>query len=120
MKALHIKGKDQVISSVFPSVMTSESKGIAIVTGSAGGLGKAIVLWLAEDGYDISLNGTSSSQSEMELLAEDVRRKGRKVIVIVGDVTVENDVKNLVDTMVEKLGGLDIVSTPKHQRKVTS
>ena len=47
------------------------------------------------------------------MLAEDVRRKGRKVIVVVGDVTVENDVKNLVDTTVEKLGGLNIVSTPK-------
>ncbi len=94
--------------------MTSESKGVAIVTGSAGGLGRAIVLRLAEDGYDISLNGTSRSQSEMELLAEDVRRKGRKVVVVVGDVTVEDDVKNLVDTTVEKLGGLDVVSAAKN------
>jgi meso-butanediol dehydrogenase/(S,S)-butanediol dehydrogenase/diacetyl reductase len=113
VKALRIKGKRRFQCAPICFAMTSESKGVAIVTGSAGGLGKAIVLRLAEDGYDISLNGTSRSQSEMELLAEDVTRKGRKAIVVVGDVTAENDVKNLVDTTVEKFGGLDVVSTPK-------
>ncbi|KAF8324520.1 short chain oxidoreductase [Amanita rubescens] len=32
-----------------------------------------------------------------------------KLFIVVGDVAVENDVKNLVDTTVEKLGGLDIL-----------
>ncbi|KAF8327109.1 NAD(P)-binding protein [Amanita rubescens] len=70
---------------------------------------KAIVLRLAEDGYDIALSGTSRSHNAMELLAEDVKRKGKKAIVVVADVTVESDVKNLVETTVQKLGGLDIM-----------
>jgi NAD(P)-dependent dehydrogenase (short-subunit alcohol dehydrogenase family) len=94
--------------------MASKSNGVAIVTGSAGGIGKAIVLRLAEDGYDIALSGTSRSHNAMELLADDVKRMGRNAIVVVADVTVESDVKNLVETTVEKLGGLDIVSTSKY------
>lgn len=94
--------------------MASKSNGVAIVTGSAGGIGKAIVLRLAEDGYDIALSGTSRSHSAMELLADDVKRMGRNAIVVVADVTVESDVKNLVEMTVEKLGGLDIVSTSKY------
>ncbi|KAF8737107.1 hypothetical protein AX14_013464 [Amanita brunnescens Koide BX004] len=89
--------------------MKSESKGIAIVTGSAGALGKAIVSQLAEDGYDIALNDVPKNINALELLAEDVRKNGRKAIVVIGDVTVENDVKNLVETTSEKLGGLDVM-----------
>ncbi len=90
--------------------MSSVSKGIAIVTGSAGALGKAIVSRLAEDGYDIALHDVPKNNNALESLAQDVRKKGRKAIVVVGDITVESDVKNLVETTIETLGGLDIVS----------
>lgn len=91
--------------------MASASKGVAIVTGSAGALGKAIVSRLAEDGYDIALHDVPGNINALQLLAQDVRKKGRKAIVVVGDVTVEGDVKNLVEATTETLGGLDIVST---------
>jgi NAD(P)-dependent dehydrogenase (short-subunit alcohol dehydrogenase family) len=96
-----------------PTIQTeeSESTGIAIVTGSAGALGKAIVSQLAEDGYDIALNDVPKNNSALESLAEDVRKRGRKAIVVIGDVTVESEVKKLVETTTEKLGGLDVVST---------
>lgn len=89
----------------------SESTGIAIVTGSAGALGKAIVSQLAEDGYDIVLNDIAKNNSALESIAEDVRKKGRKAIVVIGDITVESEVKKLVDTTTDKLGGLDVVGT---------
>lgn len=89
----------------------SESTGIAIVTGSAGALGKAIVSQLAEDGYDIALNDVPKNNSALESLADDVRKKGRRAIVVIGDITVESEVKELVETTTEKLGGLDVVST---------
>lgn len=91
--------------------MTPASKGIAVVTGSAGALGKAIVSQLAQHGYNIALNDIAKKSNALETLAEDVRKKGRKAIVVVGDVTIEKDVKSLVETTAEKLGGLDVVST---------
>lgn len=91
--------------------MTPASKGIAVVTGSAGALGKAIASQLAQYGYNIALNDISTKNDTLEALAEDIRKKGRKAIVVVGDVTVEKDVKNLIETTAEKLGGLDVVST---------
>ncbi|KAF8327105.1 short chain oxidoreductase [Amanita rubescens] len=89
--------------------MASVSKGIAIVTGSAGALGKAIVSRLAEDGYDIALHDVPKNNNALESLAQDIRKKGRKAIVVVGDITVESDVKKLVETTIETLGGLDIM-----------
>jgi NADP-dependent 3-hydroxy acid dehydrogenase YdfG len=70
--------------------MTPASKGIAVVTGSAGALGKAIASQLAQYGYNIALNDISTkNNSALEALAEDIRKRGRKAIVVVGDVTVE-------------------------------
>lgn len=94
--------------------MTPASRGVAIVTGSAGALGKAIVSQLSQRGYNIALHDISKKKIALEALAEDVRKKGRKAIVVVGDVTVEKDVKSLVETTAEKLGGLDVVSTTNH------
>ncbi|KAF8622994.1 hypothetical protein AX15_006588 [Amanita polypyramis BW_CC] len=89
--------------------MTSESKGTVIVTGASGAIGRAIVAQLAEDGYDIAVNDLPRCQNSLESLADDIKKKGRKAIVVVGDVTVEDDVKKLVETTVEKLGGLDVM-----------
>lgn len=111
-RPLHIKEGEKALKTTSTFFfMTFAAKGIALVTGSAGALGKAIVSRLAKDGYNIALNDISKKNIALEALAEDVRRKGRKAIVIAGDITVEKDVKNLVETTSEKLGGLDVVST---------
>ncbi|KAK2464702.1 hypothetical protein APHAL10511_003278 [Amanita phalloides] len=89
--------------------MSTERKGIAIVTGSAGAIGQAIATRLAEDGYDVVLGDVPKKHDELESLASDIRAKGRKAIVVVGDVTVESDVKTLVETAVQELGGLDVM-----------
>ncbi|KIJ16118.1 hypothetical protein PAXINDRAFT_113899 [Paxillus involutus ATCC 200175] len=87
----------------------SISKGIALITGSAQGLGRGIALRLAKDGYDIALNDTPSKYNQLRGLADDIDKSGRKALVLPADVTVEEQVKGMVQEVSTKLGGLDVM-----------
>ncbi|KAH9479100.1 Short-chain dehydrogenase [Psilocybe cubensis] len=82
----------------------------AVITGSSRGIGRAIALRLAHDGYDVALNDLPSSSSLVQELGEEIiRNTGRQAIVLTGDVSVEGDIIKLVDDVVEKLGGIDVM-----------
>lgn len=85
---------------------------IALVTGSAQGIGRSIALRLADDGFDIAVNDIPSKAENLEALKHQIiDDKGRKVVVVPGDVSKEDDVKAMIESVVESLGGLDVVST---------
>ena len=83
---------------------------VAIVTGSARGLGFAIAQRLADDGIDIVINDLPSEIEQINEAVEVIKKKGRKAIGVPGDVTKEEDVKALVEKAVEALGSVDVVS----------
>ncbi|KAF8872578.1 hypothetical protein BD779DRAFT_1452643 [Infundibulicybe gibba] len=86
-----------------------QSQRVAIVTGAAQGIGRAIALQLAEDGLDIALNDLPSQGSLLQELVKEIEAKGRKAISVPGSVTKEEDVKELVDATVRHFGRLDAV-----------
>jgi len=88
--------------------MTSPSRA-AIVTGAAQGIGRAIALRLAQDGFDVSANDLPSKSTGLESLAEEIRVKGRKAIIVTGDISQEQDVQILVDRTVAELGELYVM-----------
>ena len=67
----------------------SDAKGIALITGSAQGLGRSIALRLARDGFDIALNDVSSKRDQPRAVADDVEKLGRKSLLVPADVTAE-------------------------------
>ncbi|KAK8232943.1 3-oxoacyl-reductase [Phyllosticta capitalensis] len=79
----------------------------AIVTGSARGIGKAIAIRLAEDGYDICVNDIPSNKGEAEALASEIKGLGRKSTVALGDVSKLDQMESIVKTSVEELGPLN-------------
>ena len=83
---------------------------VAIITGSARGLGFAIAQRLADDGIDIVINDLPSEIEQINEAVEVIKKKGRKAIGVPGDVTKEEDVKALVEKAVEALGSVDVVS----------
>ena len=85
------------------------SKGVAVVTGSAQGIGKAVALRLAGDGYDIALNDLPRQQEKLKDLESEIIKLGRRATVVTGDISVEKDVKSMIATTVEKLGSVDVV-----------
>ncbi len=80
---------------------------VAIVTGAAQGIGRGIAQRLAKDGLDLGLFDLPGCTENLEELANSLREEfGTKVITVYGDVSVESDVKGLVDTVVRNLGDL--------------
>lgn len=85
------------------------SIGIALVTGSAQGIGRAISLRLADDGFDVAVNDIPSNQPALDSLVDEIRAKGRQAVAVPADVTQEEQVKEMVAKAVKDLGGLDVV-----------
>lgn len=90
--------------------LMSDVRGIALVTGSAQGLGRSIALRLARDGFDIALNDVSSKRDQLRAVADDIEKIGRRTLLVPADVTVDEQVKGIVQDIARELGGLDVVS----------
>ncbi|KAF8346195.1 NAD-binding protein [Amanita rubescens] len=70
---------------------------VAIVTGAASGIGKAIVLKLASDGFDVALNDLPSSLEQLKEVADLVAsQNGANTILVPGDVSSEADVEKML------------------------
>ncbi len=80
----------------------------ALVTGSAKGIGRTLLLTLAEAGLDVAVH-YRRSRDEAEGVADEARRLGVRACVLPADVTVEAEAHGLVDGAVEAFGRLDVV-----------
>ncbi|KAF8068077.1 hypothetical protein FPV67DRAFT_1669945 [Lyophyllum atratum] len=86
------------------------SKGVAFITGAAQGIGRAVALRLADDGFDIAINDLPRSRESLdELSREIVDKYGRKVCRVLGDVSVETEVEAMVACVTEDLEKLDVM-----------
>ncbi|KAG7086970.1 hypothetical protein E1B28_002886 [Marasmius oreades] len=91
--------------------MSTASKGTCLITGSAQGIGKAIALRLAKDGFDVALNDIVSKEALLKKLENEILElgTGRKALIAMGDVSNELEVQGMVDNVVRVLGGLDVM-----------
>ncbi len=85
------------------------SNKVAIVTGSARGIGKAIALKLAEVGADVVVNDIPAAADTLEETAKKIRTLKRKALAITADVSSSADVTRLIDTAVSTMGRIDIL-----------
>lgn len=79
----------------------------AIVTGSGRGIGKEIALALAEAGADVCV--TARSRDQLEAVAEQIRNKGRRALVVEGDAALPETARRAADKAVEEFAGIDIL-----------
>ncbi len=87
--------------------MTLHGK-VAIVTGGNTGIGRAVVLALAQEGADIVIDYIANEDAELSVEAA-VRGLGDKVVGVKADVSKVADLETLVGTAVKTFGRLDIM-----------
>src|SRR4051812_45145265 len=80
---------------------------VAIVTGAAGGMGRAIASALAAEGATVVL--VDIADEPLERATDSLRAAGGMVHAIAADVTSRHDVARLVDSVVERFGRLDVL-----------
>jgi 3-oxoacyl-[acyl-carrier protein] reductase len=85
------------------------SNKVAIVTGSARGIGRAIALKLAEVGADIVVNDIPAAAEALENTAGEIRALKRKALTVTADVSSAPDVARLIDTAAKEMGKIDIL-----------
>ncbi|MFC4638505.1 3-oxoacyl-[acyl-carrier-protein] reductase [Deinococcus hohokamensis] len=81
---------------------------VALVTGSSRGLGKAMALRLAQDGYAVAIH-YGRNQAEAEKVAAEVQAAGGRAEVFGADLTVTANAGTLVDDVIKAMGRLDVL-----------
>ncbi|KIK58984.1 hypothetical protein GYMLUDRAFT_245758 [Collybiopsis luxurians FD-317 M1] len=91
-------------------MVLARSLGAALVTGASQGIGKAVAMRLAFDGYKVALNDLAHKREQLEAIAEDIDQKfGSGTFVIPADVSQEEQVKQMISSTSKALDGLDVV-----------
>ncbi|MEN6637717.1 MAG: SDR family oxidoreductase [Smithella sp.] len=78
-----------------------------IVTGGGRGIGRVIALGFAQAGANVVV--CSRSKAEIDAVVEEIRNKGGKALAVATDLTVHEQLENLVDTTVKEFGRIDIL-----------
>ncbi len=81
---------------------------VALVTGSSRGIGKAIVKELASKKCNVVINYHNDLDSALKL-NDEIKEYGVKSLVIKSDVSNEEEVKMMVDTVLKEFGKIDIL-----------
>ncbi|MGC5330294.1 3-oxoacyl-ACP reductase FabG [Micromonospora sp. DT62] len=90
--------------------MSAGGRPVALVTGGSRGIGRAVVLRLVRDGYDVAMCYQSSKDAADEVVAEAARDGGR-VLALAVDVADPAAVRSFVSTTERELGDPEAVVT---------
>ena len=81
---------------------------VAVVTGSAKGLGRSIALWLADQGYTLVVH-FKKSRKEAEVLLSQLRKKSPQSLIVQADLTREREVGAMFDSVFKKFSRVDLL-----------
>jgi 3-oxoacyl-[acyl-carrier protein] reductase len=79
----------------------------AIVTGGGRGLGKAVALILASEGVNVGITGRN--EENLKMTVDEIQKLGVKAAYAVFSIDNEIHVKAGIESIVEQLGGVDIL-----------
>lgn len=80
---------------------------VAIVTGAAQGIGRAIALGLGREGAKVVVADLQGAKAES--VTEELRALGAEALAVEADVSNESSVKNLVEQVLGRFGRVDIL-----------
>ena len=80
----------------------------ALVTGASRGIGRAIALALAKEGYAVAVNYAGSREAA-EAVRNEITAAGGRAFILQGDVSSAEDVDRIFKTVKEEFGFLDVL-----------
>jgi NAD(P)-dependent dehydrogenase (short-subunit alcohol dehydrogenase family) len=87
--------------------MNAVSARVAVVTGAGNGIGKAVSVGLAADGFDVALVGRR--REPLALVAAEITQLGRKALVAVADICDAPLIREVFDRVQAEFGRLDLL-----------
>ncbi|MBN9073635.1 MAG: SDR family oxidoreductase [Rhizobiales bacterium] len=86
-----------------------DSHKVALVTGAAQGIGRAIAIGLAERGFDVAICDIDGKRSALEEVEATIAGRGGKAHLVTADVTNEARVTDMVRELIRTTGRVDAV-----------
>ncbi|KAL0821676.1 hypothetical protein ABMA28_005116 [Loxostege sticticalis] len=80
---------------------------VVLVTGASSGIGAAIALKFAEEGANVAIVGRN--EDKLKKVSENIAKVGNKPLVIVADMTKDNDVQKIVNDTLNQFGKIDVL-----------
>ena len=81
---------------------------VAVITGGDSGIGRAVAIAYAREGADVLISYLSEDSDAKET-AGYVEQAGRRAVLVKGDVADAQHCRDIIQTAVHELGGLDIL-----------
>ena len=85
-----------------------EERKIVLVTGASRGIGKETAKVFAENGYDVAINYVSD-KTDVEGIKKEFEDMGVKCLMVKADVSNEEDVNNMVESVISEFGKIDVL-----------
>ncbi|MAT16291.1 MAG: short-chain dehydrogenase [Planctomyces sp.] len=81
----------------------------ALITGGDSGIGRAVAYLYAREGADVAITYLPSEKSDAEEIQQAIEETGCRCILIEGDLVSDEFCREVIETTVQQLGGLDIL-----------
>jgi glucose 1-dehydrogenase len=95
------------LPSLRPQVVLAGQK--ALVTGASSGIGKQVAIALGHAGADVAVNYITDPDKASEAVKEIERRCGVRALAAQADVSNEEEVRSMFETICRELGTIDIL-----------
>ena len=81
----------------------------ALVVGARRNMGKGFALGLAEAGADVAVTDVNIESGQLQAVADEIQQMGCKSLALKADISSQEEVKKLVDSVVQEFGTIDIL-----------
>lgn len=82
---------------------------VALVTGASKGIGRALALGLADDGFDVVVNDIARQSAALDAVADEIRGKFRRAFTVLADVSSKQEVATMAVATIAAVDRIDVV-----------
>jgi len=85
-----------------------DTRKVVLVTGSSKGIGYETIIEFAKNGYDVVIHYNKDKENALKL-EKNIHKYGGKSLIINGDISDEQQVENMISTIIDTFGHIDVL-----------